>query len=144
MTQIINIITFLKELFFPSDRNTHKKGANGLKSLFFMVTLLASLGLNYYTVRGVYTATYQTIALKEELKELRPLVEKAKDLQRTNEILTMTLTAMTLTAMAPAQRQPPGRSPVKGKPSLIQPPAGPRHVVSKEPVIEGKTIAGGN
>lgn len=146
MTQIINIITFLKELFFPMDRSETKRGKHALRSFFITAALIASLGLNYYAVRGIYQVTYQSIQLKDEIRTLKPMAEKVKELERTNEILSITLATLAperFATSAVGKAHQPGRVPVKGKPPVTTPPLPPRPT-SKDPVIEGKTIAVGN
>ena len=97
MTQIINLIIFLKELLFGNDRVGPNNGGRdrrkrSFKSLFMLVIFMTSLGLNYYTVKGLYQSTTNNIRLKEQLRELVPLQERVTELELMNDLLTITLT----------------------------------------------------
>lgn len=145
MTQIINLITFLKEWFFPSDRMERRKSRSSFRGLMFTTCLAASLIVNYNLLSNIFTASSQTVKLKTELQELRPMAEKARELEKTNEVLRLTLFVLAPDKfpLTMGKGQAPNNPPLPVKPKAL--PVGPSpRTHNKEDPIKGKTPSAGN
>lgn len=146
MTQIINLITFLKELFFGSDRNERRKGRHSFRNLLFTAVLAASIVINYWAIQGIYQSTAKVVKLKVQVQELKPMVDRMQELERTNEILTYMLSTLAPGHLAAVMGKPgtPGPLPSKEKSAVLPLNLPPRHVVTKEDPLQGKTPPKGN
>lgn len=96
MTQIINLLSFIKELIFNRGKKDGKKDhKSGLLHSLLIAILAISLYGNYLLAGRVYEKTKQVITLKKEVSELRPLADMVEELQYTNAALSHTISLLT-------------------------------------------------
>lgn len=144
MTQIINLLSFLKELIFNRGKKDGKKDhKSGLLQTILMAFLAASLYGNYLLAERVYEKTKQVVSLKNEIHELRPLTAKVAELQHMNSALAHTISLLTGGAQAAgATGRRPSRPPAPPSPKEAftlptQPPPNPqRQPPAKEVPVE--------
>ena len=144
MTQIINLLSFLKELVFNRGKKDGKKDhKSGLLQTILMAFLAASLYGNYLLADRVYEKTKQVVSLKNEIHELRPLTAKVAELQYTNNTLSHTIALLTGGVSASENKRRPSRPPPAPPPNNEtatvpnQPPTNPqRQPPAKEVTVE--------
>ncbi len=96
MTQIINLLSFIKELIFNRGKKDGKKDQkSGLLHTLLIAILAASLYGDYLLAGRVYEKTKLVVSLKNEVQELRPLSDKVAELQYTNAALSHTISLLT-------------------------------------------------
>lgn len=136
MTQIINLLIFLKELLFNrGQKDNRANNKAGLLQTALIAILAISLYGNYVMVQRVYTKTKEIIVMKHELKELRPMAERVKELQHINAALSQTLALLTegrRPLKTPAAPAPSPEAPV--------PPAAPANKGPRQPPNKENTV----
>lgn len=144
MTQIINLLSFLKELIFNRGKKDGKKDQkSGLLQTIVIAALAISLYGNYILVGRVYEKTKQLVSLKNEVHELRPLSGKVAELQYINNTLSHTIALLTGGVSASENKRRPSRPPPAPPPNNetatvpSQPPTSPtRRPPVKEATVE--------
>ena len=144
MTQIINLLSFIKELLFNRGKKDGKKDhKSGFLHTLLLAVLAASLYGNYLLAGRVYEKTKQIISLKNEVQELRPMADKVAELQYTNNTLSDTIALLTGGVSASENKRRPSRPPPAPPPNNetatvpSQPPTKPtRRPPVKEATVE--------
>ena len=142
MTQIINIIAFIKELLCGGRQENGKRKDHTFRNLLLTAVCVCSFWINYITIREVFVVTTQVVKLKAQVKELKIIEARVVDLEKRNEILGIALSMVkhpnendSFVTEVPAHKPP-----VKEKKDLARPlPSVPRPSASKNASIEGKT-----
>ncbi len=139
MTQIINLLSFIKELVFNRGKKDHK---SGLLQTLLIAFLAASLYGNYLLAGKVYEKTKQVVSLKNEVQELRPIADKVAELQYTNAALSHTIALLTGASAAAGGKRVPPPLPLPQTPKDVAtvptlPPNNPRNPLpAKESKVE--------
>ena len=144
MTQIINLLSFIKELLFNRGKKDGKKDhKSGFLHTLLLAVLAASLYGNYLLAGRVYEKTKQIISLKNEVQELRPMADKVAELQYINTALSNTIALLTSGSAAlgpgktPLPYPLPPQSPKEALMAPVPPPSNSqRQLPAKENKVE--------
>lgn len=142
MTQIINLLSFIKELLFNRGKKDGKKDhKSGFLHTLLLAVLAASLYGNYLLAGRVYEKTKQIISLKNEVQELRPMADKVAELQYINTALSNTIALLTGGTAALGRGKVPLPSPLPPqtpKEALMAPAPPPNNPQRQLPAKENK------
>lgn len=134
MTQIINLLSFIKALIFNRGMKTDRRAnKNSLLQTIFIAIFAVSLYGNYVLIGRIFDKTKQVVGLKNEVQELRPLAQRVIELEYANEVLRQTIILSTNGGVQSASPPSPRRAP---KDPAIQPNVVPNVPPRPAPVKE--------